>query len=103
MGLPILLAVTVGLVWLLSLGVAQVRVVDGAREGARGLARGDPADVATARAAGVAGSGSEVSATYDEGRVTVTVARSVAGPGGLFDFLPAVRLDARAVAALESR
>ena len=34
-------AVTVGLVWLLSVGAAQVRVVDAARETARAVARGD--------------------------------------------------------------
>ncbi|MFC6345462.1 TadE family protein, partial [Nocardioides hankookensis] len=32
MTLPLLLAVTIGLVWLLSVGAAQVRAVDAARE-----------------------------------------------------------------------
>ena len=40
-GCPLLVAVTVGLVWLLAVGAAQIRVVDGARETARMLARGD--------------------------------------------------------------
>ena len=40
LGLPLLLAVTVGLVWLLAVGAAQVRVVDAAREAARAAARG---------------------------------------------------------------
>lgn len=101
LGLPLLLAVTVGLVWLLAVGAGQVRVVDGAREAARGLARGDAEQEAFGRAATVAGDGSRVSADYAEGEVTVTVTRSVAGPGGLFGFLPAVRLEAVAVAALE--
>ncbi len=103
LGLPLLLAVTVGLVWLLAVGAGQVRVVDGAREAARGLARGDPEPVAFERATTVAGEGSRVSAAYDDTAVTVTVTRSVAGPGGLFGFLPAVALEAEAVASVESR
>lgn len=101
-GLPLLLAVTLGLVWLLAVGAGQVRVVDGAREAARGLARGDPEPVAFERARTVAGGGSRVSAAYDGQEVTVTVSRGVSGPGGLFGFLPDVELEADAVAALES-
>ena len=41
LGLPVLLAVTAALAWMLAVGVAQVRVVDSAREAARMLARGD--------------------------------------------------------------
>ena len=43
MALPLLVAVTVGLVWLLAVGAAQLRVVDAARETARAVARGDDA------------------------------------------------------------
>lgn len=102
LGIPLLLAVTVGLVWLLAVAAGQVRVVDGAREAARGLARGDPEPIALERATTVAGGGSRVSVSYAGGEVTVTVTRSVTGPGGLFDFLPAVVLEADAVAAVES-
>lgn len=102
LGLPLLLAVTIGLVWLLVVGSAQVRVVDGAREAARALARGDPESAAFARAAQVAGSGSQVIAIYGEGEVTVTVSRELSGPGGVFDAWPGVRLRADAVAAAES-
>lgn len=102
LGLPLLLGVTVGLVWLLAVGVGQLRVVDGAREAARGLARGDPEQATVARAARVAGDGSEVSATYSGGDVVVVVRRRVDGPGGLWRLLPAVVLDARAVAATEA-
>ena len=65
--LPILLAVTVGLVWLLAVGAAQVRTVDAARETARALARGDDEGTAVSRGRQVAPPGS-----------TVTVSR---GPG----------------------
>ena len=51
MGLPLLLAVTVGLVWLLSVGAAQIRTVDAARETARAVARGDDVGAAVARRA----------------------------------------------------
>lgn len=102
LGLPLLLAVTVGLVWLLSVGAAQIRVVDGAREAARALARGDPEPVAFARATRVAGDGSRVTATYADGEVTVSLSRRVSGPGGILEVLPSVRLHAEAVAAAES-
>ena len=41
MSLPLLLAVTVGLVWLLAVAAAQIQVIDAARETARSVARGD--------------------------------------------------------------
>jgi len=101
LGLPLLLALTVGLVWLLALGAAQVRVVDGAREAARALARGDPEGSAFVRAEQVAGPDSRVVARYGDGQVTVTVSRRMSGPGGLFDAWPVVGLEAQAVAATE--
>ena len=42
LAIPLLLSLTIGLVWLLSVGAAQVRMVDAAREAARATARGDP-------------------------------------------------------------
>ena len=42
LAIPLLLSLTIGLVWLLSIGAAQVRMVDAAREAARATARGDP-------------------------------------------------------------
>ena len=102
LGLPLLLAVTVGLVWLLAAGAGQVRVVDGAREAARSLARGDPEPVAVGRAHAVAGEGSRVLVSHGVGEVSVTVTREVSGPGVLFDAWPSVQLEAEAVAATES-
>jgi Flp pilus assembly protein TadG len=102
LGLPLLLAVTVALVWLLALAAGQVRVVDGAREAARALARGDPEAAAFGRAERVAGPGSRATAAYAGGEVTVTVRRRVSGPGGVLAVLPSVVLDADAVAATES-
>ena len=101
LALPLLLAVTVGLVWLLAVGAAQVRVVDAARETARAAARGDAAGEAVARGLRVAPPGSRVTLSRGADRVTARAAGEVAGPGGLFAFLPGVTVRAEAVAALE--
>jgi hypothetical protein len=101
MVLPLLAAVTVGLVWLLATGAAQLRAVDAARETARALARGDEAGAAIAVGLRVAPEGSRVHVTTTEGRVHVTVTGEVAGPGGIFAALPPARLHAEAVAVRE--
>ena len=101
LGLPLLLALTVGLVWLLAAAVAQVRVVDGAREAARMLARGDADAEAVRRGVQVAGPDSRVEVVHRGDEVAVTVTRSFDGPGGVLEVLPAVELEAQAVAATE--
>lgn len=103
MTLPLLIAVTIGLVWLLAVGVAQVRAVDAARETARAVARGDDAATAVARGEQVAPPGSRVTVTNGGGRVTAVVSGRVSGPGGLFGALPGVTVSAQAVAAVEER
>jgi Flp pilus assembly protein TadG len=100
MVLPMLAAVALALVWLVSLGAAQVRTVDAARETARALARGDPEGEAVARGQQVAPEGSRVAVSRSDGDVTVTVTGKVPGPGGLGAF-PGARLSATAVAATE--
>ena len=101
LGLPLLLALTVGLVWLLAVGVAQVRVVDGAREAARMLARGDADAEAVARGVRVAGPDSRIHVVHRGDEVEVTVTRPFDGPGGVLEVLPSVDLEAVAVAATE--
>lgn len=101
MVIPMLFAVTVGLIWLVSVGVAQLRAVDAAREAARSLARGDPAGEASGRALRVAPDGASVDLAVGGEDVTASVQGWVAGPGGLFSFLPRVELSATAVAAME--
>jgi len=101
MALPLLLAVTVGLVWLLSVAAAQIRVVDAARESARAAARGEADSEAVARGLEVAPPGSTITLRTSEGRVAASAVGSVPGPGGLFAFLPEVTLRADAVAAAE--
>lgn len=101
MALPLLLAVTVGLVWLLAVGAAQIRVIDAARETARAVARGDDEGAAIGLGRRIAPSGGHIDIARSGERVIVTASSRVEGPGGLFDFLPDARVSAEAVALLE--
>jgi Flp pilus assembly protein TadG len=101
MSIPVLVSLTVGLVWLLSIGIDQVRMVDAAREAARAVARGDAVAEAEARGEQVAPAGAGVSVTVSDGLATATASGVVPPPGGLLAFLPAVRLHAEAVALSE--
>jgi hypothetical protein len=101
LGLPLLLAVTVGLVWLLAAGAAQVRVVDAAREAARVAARGDGTEAAVAVGRRIAPEGGEVSVHVSGAEVRDEARARVDGPGGLFAFLPGVTVRSSAVAVAE--
>lgn len=101
MVLPILVAMTVGLVWALSLGVAQFRTVDAARETARALARGEPQAVAVALGRTVAPDGADITVTSTEETITVRVSARSSGPGGLWSAVGSPRLEAEAVARPE--
>lgn len=102
MSLPLLLAVTVGLVWLLAVAAAQIRVIDAARETARSVARGDDERAALEIGRRIAPSRAQIDIDRGKGRVIVTASARVEGPGGLFDFLPAARVSAESVALLEA-
>ncbi|WP_243395178.1 TadE family type IV pilus minor pilin [Nocardioides currus] len=101
LGLPLVLAVTVGLAWLLAAASAQIRVVDAARESARAVARGDSESEATAVGAQIAPEGAGIEVVLEGRQVAVTASARIEGPGGLFDFLPGVTVRSRAVALLE--
>lgn len=101
LALPMLLAVTAGLVWLLAVGVGQVRTVDAARETARALARGDDAGAAVAAGERVAPDGVRISVVGSGDQVVVTAQGRIEGPGGLFPRLPGATLRAEAVALAE--
>ena len=100
--LPLLVAFVLGLVWLVALAGAQVRMVDAARETARAAARGESDDVAVQHGRRVAPEASIAVAREGEA-VRAEVRAEFEGPGGFFAFLPAVELDAEAVAAQEPR
>lgn len=99
--LPLLVAITGGLVWLLVVGAAQIRAVDAARETARAVARGDDVAAAVARGREIAVEGSRVTVTPAGDSITVEVTGEVPGPGGLFDVIPGARVRATAVALTE--
>ena len=101
LGLPLLMAVAIGMVWLLAAGAAQVQVIDASREAARAIARGDDQVAAVVVAQRVAPEGADVEVSLEGGRVVVTASAKVKGPGGLFSHLPAVRVSADAVALVE--
>ena len=82
--LPVLVAVSLALVWLLTLGVAQMKVTDAARETARALARGEPAERAV-QLAERAAPGASVTIDEVDGMVVVTVRQNVSPPGGLLE------------------
>lgn len=100
MVLPLLLVVTLGLVWLLAVGAAQVRTIDAAREAVRGAARGDSVAESVARARRVAPPGSRVILRGDGRTVTAVVVGRVPALGGVLR-LPDATVSADAVAAVE--
>ena len=99
--LPVLLAVTLLMVWLVAVATAQVRVVDAAREAARQAARGEPDTVAVGHGAKVAPGGATITVARSADQVRVTAVAEVDGPGGLFAFLPGLTVEAEAVAVRE--
>jgi Flp pilus assembly protein TadG len=101
MAVPLLLAVTLGMVWLLTLGTAQVRMVDATREAARAVARGEATVVALERGRQVAPQGAVLTVTTLDDRVVVSGTVEIDGVGGLFEVLPSVELTAEAVSARE--
>jgi hypothetical protein len=103
MVLPALVAVTLGLAWLLALASTQVRVVDAAREVARATARDEDPSEALRLGRRVAPRGSVITVEVQGDTVVAHVQTRVRGPGGLLDLLPGVDVDAEAVAAVEQR
>jgi Flp pilus assembly protein TadG len=101
LGIPVLVSLTIGLVWLLTIGLAQVRMVDAAREAARAAARGDPANVAVGHGRHVA-PGALVTVSTVDGDVRATASDLVEPPGGVLGFLPGVRVHAVAVTTAET-
>lgn len=99
--MPVLFAVTLALVWLLSVGAAQIRTVDAARESARALARGDAPAEAIAVGERVAPDGVSVTVHLEGDQVRAYAEGRIAGPGGLLQFLPGAVVQAEAVAVAE--
>ncbi len=102
MGLPLLVALTLCLVWLLSLAAGQVRVVDAAREAARLVARGDDPEQARGLAERIAPDGVAVEISRDGDWVVVRASVRVEPFDSALGRLGAVTLSAESTAAAES-
>lgn len=87
MVLPFVVLVAMVLVWVVSLGLTQMRVADAAREAARVAARGQPIGEAKEAARRVA-PGAELEVALDDGRAEVTARFRARLP-----LMPAVHLD----------
>ena len=90
------------LLWVVSMGVTQVRIVDASREAARMVARGDAVTEASAVARRDAPTGARVEAQSTKGFITVTVTAKSALPLPFFSKVGARTMTATAVAAAES-
>jgi Flp pilus assembly protein TadG len=99
--LPILLVVTVGLAWLISLGVSQVQATSAARETARQLARGESPTHALGAGKSLAPPAAVVTYVVSGDQVTVSVTAQRSNPKGLWRVVPAVPITATAIAMME--
>lgn len=99
--LPLIATFTVSMAWLVSVGIAQVRALDAARETARAAARSEGSGQALALGRRVAPTGSHISVGHSDRTVVVKVDSPVTGPAGLFGHWAVFRVKAEAVAAQE--
>jgi hypothetical protein len=99
--LPVVAMFALGMLWVITLGVAQVQAVDAARDAARSLARGDDPAVARAYAGRSAPAGSILRFSDTGSSVRVTVLSQVRAPRWLLLPLPSVTLRATATAPAE--
>ncbi len=97
--LPLVAVFCLVLVWLITVGVGQVMVVDAARDAARAVARGDDDAAATRAARRTAGLDAAVTVRRKGAMVSVTVSERVAAPGWLLVPLPGVTV--RSTASIE--
>lgn len=101
MVIPVLVALMLILVWIVSLGIAQVRLVDAAREAARMSARGDPAAEARHTAEKIAPDGTVVEIHEGDGLTRVQADLTVHADLPLVGDLGAVDLSAQASSVSE--
>ncbi len=99
--LPILAGFALVLVWVVSVGIAQVRTVDAARDAARGLARGDDERQVIALAQRTAPEGAEVAFTESGSSVTVSVSLRAEAPGWLLMPMPTVTVGSESTVEVE--
>jgi len=101
MVLPVLVALTAALAWVITLGVAQVRLVDAAREAARLAARDETRASAEQAALSAAPDGAEVLLVREGDTWRAEVVVDVAADLPLVGSLPAVTMSAQSLSAAE--
>ena len=101
MVLPIVAAFVLALVWLISVAVTEIRLIDAARDAARGVARGDADDVVRAQIASTAPAGTTLALTHAGDEVMAEVSVAAEAPGWLLVPLPAIELHASATTLAE--
>ncbi len=99
--LPVVMAVVLVVAWALSLGVAEIRAVDAARDGARQAARGDDPAAVREAAERTAPSGSRIQLHRDGDMVAVTVSVVAHAPRWLLVPLPPVHLSSTSTVEVE--
>lgn len=99
--LPFLAALTILFVWMVSLGITQVKLVDTAREAARMTARGDEAHVVREAAERMAPEGAQVEIEDDGSTTTVVVEVDARPDMPILGHLPSLGLRAQSVTATE--
>jgi hypothetical protein len=99
--LPIVAAFALALVWLVSVAMTEIRLIDAARDAARGLARGDSEALVRAQVATAAPAGTTLAVTRDGSEVSAEVSLAAEAPGWLLVPLPAIALHATATTLAE--
>lgn len=100
--LPVLVGVTMTLVWVIGAGVAQVRCIDAARDAVRAIARDEPEAKVVAAAQEMVPEGAQVKVSRSGGSVEVHISYSATPPGTWLDGAVSWPLNATASMPLES-
>lgn len=97
--LPFLVLIALLLLWIVGLGVTQVRLTDASQQAARMVARGESHGTAKDEAQAIAGDDADVSVRTEHGYVTVTVHTQAHPP--LVTSVGSQSMSAETVASLE--
>lgn len=99
---PFAVAFSFLLLWVVSLGLTQVRLADASREAARMIARGESIQEAEGVVRRHSPSGAEVTVDSESGAVTVTVTARSRMPLPFFSGIGSQEMESSSVAAVES-
>jgi TRAP-type uncharacterized transport system fused permease subunit len=99
--LPLIAAFCLVMLWMLTLGIAQIRAVDAARDAARALARGQGHAAVVSSAMRSAPEGARVSFTESAGTVTASVSARISPPSWVLVPLPSVDVESRSTVEVE--